>query len=725
MMKINLREWVGVTLMTAGLLATASVNAFIYETGRELFSTGDFDGDGLKDLVIHDRASGKYRIGYRNADGTYQWGNHRLSGVKDATGLTVGRLLDEKKDAILVSAADANLIHLIDAANRGSGTKPVLVPYELLGPGAVVALDIGGAGAGPLHDLVVASVYNEPNQLTLLRNDRGSIATTIAEMEIAEQLSRAQRVGSEAQGIEFLAGIWTGDDGASLRVHEVRDGTAKLVGEIKDLAKGVDFLVGNFRGEELPEVVFYTHATTNTPPGSNESTVWYSTVVSVDDGVTFGPLESIDLGKPIKLAVPVPGETATRLAVIFGKGEEAAIFSTENRDGPIQTLVPKSGDLFFGLVPTDNGFVLFSAPDYSKYATHVEAYVLASGQYSGGAHAELPSMADNDDGTVPEARKAIVETLNREGIKAAGDMKSYTNTIPGTKVSYVMIPVAGGEFVMGSPEGEVDRKADEGPVRKVKVSPFWMAQIETTWNLYELFMYPDDEKKLRVDYPTEEYLNLVSDAVTRPSKPYMEMSFGMGKDGFPAISMSQHAANKFCHWLSTKTGHFYRLPTEAEWEYACRAGTTTAYSFGDDAAKLSEFAWFEDNSDFKYQKVGRKKPNAWGFYDLHGNVAEWCLDQYEDSYDVVQDLLQDPWNKSTKPYPHVVRGGSFDDPVNLLRSAARRASTRDWKMRDPQLPKSIWWLTDAQFLGFRVVRPLNVPPVEQLQKYWTSGVERD
>jgi len=261
-----------------------------------------------------------------------------------------------------------------------------------------------------------------------------------------------------------------------------------------------------------------------------------------------------------------------------------------------------------------------------------------------------------------------------------------------------------------------------------------MGKYEVTWDQYLLYMYPDDEKKLRDSHATPEEVNQLSDAVTRPSKPYVDMSFGMGKSaksggiGFPAIAMTQHGANKFCHWLSAKTGHFYRLPTEAEWEYACRAGTTTAYSFGDDVDKLPEYAWFFDNSNSKYQEVGKKKPNPWGLYDMHGNVTEWVLDQFDlDYYKVLagKGVAVDPWNKSTKPYPHGVRGGSWDDDPHALRSAARRGSDRNWKMQDPQLPKSIWYLTDAQIVGFRVVRPLKVPPAEELLKYWTSGVEKD
>ena len=164
--------------------------------------------------------------------------------------------------------------------------------------------------------------------------------------------------------------------------------------------------------------------------------------------------------------------------------------------------------------------------------------------------------------------------------------------------------------------------------------------------------------------------------------------------------------------------------TEAEWEYACRAGATTAYSFGDDAAKLGDYAWLASNSDGKYQKVGTKKPNAWGLHDMHGNVVEWTLDQYVPDYYAKPEAAT-RWAESTKPYPHSARGGSWNDGPERLRCGARLGSDASWKMQDPQLPKSIWYLTDAQWLGFRLVRPLNVPPAEEMYRYWNNGVESE
>ena len=210
------------------------------------------------------------------------------------------------------------------------------------------------------------------------------------------------------------------------------------------------------------------------------------------------------------------------------------------------------------------------------------------------------------------------------------------------------------------------------------------------------------------------------DAVTGATTPYVEMSFGMGVDDFPAISMTQLAASKFCEWLSAMTGNFYRLPTEAEWEYACRAGSDSAFNFGDDISKLKDYAWYDENSEDKYQKVGTKNPNDWGIHDMHGNVAEWTLDQYSPiSYRQRKDkLTENPFVEPIKVYPRVVKGGSWMDNQKRLRSASRRGSSKQWKRQDPQIPKSLWWHTDAQFLGFRVIRPLNTPPEKLQKKYW-------
>lgn len=334
-------------------------------------------------------------------------------------------------------------------------------------------------------------------------------------------------------------------------------------------------------------------------------------------------------------------------------------------------------------------------------------------------------LAKDDTKLLADIHAAIMANLE---VTNEADMKPYKVTIPGTDITFEMVPIKGGEFVMGSPKSEPGHKPDEGPQHRVKIEPFWMGKCEITWNEYELFQFKEEEKKRRNMRKSDPAIHALSDATSRPTTPYVEMSFGMGKDGYPAISMTQHAANKYCEWLSAKLGQFFRLPTEAEWEYAARAGTTTAYSFGDDVAKLGEYAWYAENSDFKYQQVGKKKPNPWGLHDMHGNVTEWCLDQYvADAYEqFVGATVESPWIKATKPYPHVARGGAWDDDPEALRSAARRGSSPDWKQQDPQLPKSIWYLTDAQFLGFRIIRPLKmVPAPDDLRKYWTSGVELD
>jgi formylglycine-generating enzyme required for sulfatase activity len=304
---------------------------------------------------------------------------------------------------------------------------------------------------------------------------------------------------------------------------------------------------------------------------------------------------------------------------------------------------------------------------------------------------------------------------------------AYSESLHGTETSFEMLPIPGGTFTIGSPAKEAGRNDDEGPQREITLAPFWMGKCEVTWQEYDLFMSSLDCAVRKANNIEATPADLKADAVARPTNPYTDMTFGMGKNDYPAISMTHYAARAYCHWLSAKTGRYYRLPTEAEWEYACRAGTKTAYSFGDDPEKLDDYAWSANNSNEKYQKVGKKKPNPWGLHDMHGNVNEWCHDQYDAKFyeRLTGDKAKNPLGLLPKyaPYPHTARGGAWTDDPELLRSASRRASELAWKEQDPQLPQSAWYHTDAQFSGFRVVRPSVVPSEKEIAEVWDLGFD--
>jgi len=348
--------------------------------------------------------------------------------------------------------------------------------------------------------------------------------------------------------------------------------------------------------------------------------------------------------------------------------------------------------------------------------------------------AENPVSAE-DDSTGTSATAGFSPTEPPAGPVVVADdgfMVAYTRTIPGTKVKYSLQPIPGGSFTLGSPVGETDRKADEGPQIEAIVEPFWMGRTEVTWAEYKQFMQlctafeKFDDLGIRQLNETNQV-----DAVTAPSKLYEpSFTFESGEDpNQPAVSMSQYAAKQYCKWLSLLTGEFYRLPTEAEWEYACRAGSASAYSFGTDADGLDEYGWYLDTTDWCTAKVATRKPNAWGLYDMHGNVWEWTHDQYE--ADHYQKFAGKPSQTSqlvnwpTKLFPRVLRGGSWDSDPADCRAAVRLASDDDeWRSYDPNSPKSPWWFASemGQTIGFRIVRPLHAPKPDQHAKYWDADV---
>ncbi|MEO5591505.1 MAG: SUMF1/EgtB/PvdO family nonheme iron enzyme [Chitinophagaceae bacterium] len=293
---------------------------------------------------------------------------------------------------------------------------------------------------------------------------------------------------------------------------------------------------------------------------------------------------------------------------------------------------------------------------------------------------------------------------------AADSFKVYEQKVPGTDLHFKMMPVNAGSFLMGSNNKEKERKMDEGPQKNISISAFWMAAFEVSRDAFDVF-YKDETTPQ----------NSAVDAVTRPSQQYIDFSLGMGKEGgYPVNSLSQFASLMYCRWLYSRTGIFYRLPTEAEWEYACRAGSTTAYYFGNDTAELGKYAWFAANSDNKFQKAGQKLPNAWGLYDMLGNVSEWTLDHYDEkSLEKMPDKTTNPFAAVvTARYPKVLKGGGYSDDAAQLRIANRIKSDPLWNRRDPQIPRSKWWLTEGSFIGFRVIRPLKQPSKEEAEAFY-------
>jgi sulfatase modifying factor 1 len=344
-----------------------------------------------------------------------------------------------------------------------------------------------------------------------------------------------------------------------------------------------------------------------------------------------------------------------------------------------------------------------------------------------------PLTAD-DAGTI---RPGLVKEQPASGrfVKTdLGFMVPYTMTIPGTEATFEMQPIPGGTFKLGSPEGEPGRKPEEGPQIEVRVEPFWMSTYEVTWTEYKQYMAMHTIFKRLLG---EKLLPITdanrADVVTAPSSLYdPTFTFKQGADPKqPAVTMSQFAAKQYTKWLSGITGQYYRLPTEAEWEYACRAGTTTAYSFGDDPAQLGEYAWYYDNASERTQLVGQKKPNPWGLFDMHGNVGEWCLDQLsKQGYQPLEGKslsALEMFVPPTKLYPRVIRGGGWDEDADRLRSAARRGSDDDdWRGEDPNFPQSPWWFTSepALSVGFRPIRPLREPAKEDRNKLWEADIEQ-
>lgn len=240
----------------------------------------------------------------------------------------------------------------------------------------------------------------------------------------------------------------------------------------------------------------------------------------------------------------------------------------------------------------------------------------------------------------PEVQKGLSTWLLVQASLAA--VKDGLTLDLGGGMTMELVKVPAGEFVMGSPYSEEGREVEEGPKHRVRIAqPFFLGRSEVTQAQWM--------------------------AVTGRSAG----SF-MADPDQPAKAVSWDDCQAFCRKLSWRTGHAVRLPSEAEWEYACRAGTQTAYSFGDTVESIGEYAWYDEDGLVKTHPVMAKRPNAWGLYDMHGNVWELCEDVWHDSYwNAPSD--GSAWIANGDPTVRVTRGAaSYDGDASIFRSAYRR-----------------------------------------------------
>lgn len=255
------------------------------------------------------------------------------------------------------------------------------------------------------------------------------------------------------------------------------------------------------------------------------------------------------------------------------------------------------------------------------------------------------------------------------GSAAQGEEKLPTTVerIPKTTVDFELVKI---------PAGKITLKDKEGKEKEHQIKSIWIGKKEVTWPEYEYWY-------LALDLPANQRDGVKSDKKairSRPSVPYNPPDRGWGRDNSPVGSVFCREAKRYCEWLSAQTGKTYRLATEAEWEYACRAGGPPVKP---QKAQLKEMAWFDLNSDSQTHPCGEKKANAWGLVDMLGNVAEWV---------------------TTMDGGEAVAGGSFNDAAEDVHSGARDFFHPRWQATDPQEPKGRSWLSDGPFAGFRIVR---------------------
>ena len=340
-----------------------SSSRFIYETTNEFFGSGDFDGDGRADLVIVDKESGKYRLGYQTTAGVFSWVDCRYSGLKSVTGFTVGRLFATNSDAFAFAAPTGTEISLVEAMSSAAPGKPQLVPFTTaLGPNTIAAVDIGSFGKTGLLDLYVASIFNspDPNVATFLKNDRTAFPK-IGEVTLIGAAGHANYLSLKAGQPERLCTLLNGEKRDTFQIENLSSGQAVSVASLSDLPSGSDYAADFWGGANVRKFVFYQ-------PGSNN--LHLRPLEEAGAALRLGRGSDFKLDQPIRQVVALAHADTHQLLVIFGEGRTAGLFDFDGAKAPVlKHTVYGTNDLITCAQSAPDGFMVFlQAPD-GKFST--------------------------------------------------------------------------------------------------------------------------------------------------------------------------------------------------------------------------------------------------------------------------------------------------------------------------------------------------------------------
>jgi hypothetical protein len=422
----RLRQCATVLLLS---IALSPASGFVYQTESEFTSAGDFDGDGRADVVVVDKATGNFRIGYQLTAGQHTWAKARGSGIEAVGGFSAGKLLNAGRDALAFTAPDANRINVLEAATPGAPALPGSVFLPAVGPNLVVALDIGGAGNTALEDLFIGSVDNAgsfPDQLNLLRNNAGSFSSLAGDM-LTAPLGGGNVVVLKSGTPKIVAALLRGGASDTFRAYNLSAGTVAQAVQLTGLATNSAYVYANFSASAFAQFLFYQ-------PGELNGVVRLRSVTEPSPG-TFGFAAEVPFtfGAPIQQIFTLPNGSTTRLLIVFGDGESAGIYNFDgvNPPVPVQQLDAPAGESFSGAVPFGNGsFMMLSSLAGSKTSSHFQSYNLSGANYVAAQGGNLPAvtaLSASANLFQFEAEPFVSATPNLLRTLSAGDWTSQFN----------------------------------------------------------------------------------------------------------------------------------------------------------------------------------------------------------------------------------------------------------------------------------------------------------